>query len=146
MSQRAIDLCIATSYHPSLLQSMATSTIATTHATSTSSANICSDRQPKRVILRLRVNEFEGDDHNWEQYVDAINTYLVWAGRSMSEYEGEFETRKHFAHVEPFQAPELNQTTFHVVLDIEQHLLNEPNFDTLPHEIYRVRRDKEGNL
>ena len=64
----------------------------------------------------------------------------------MSEYEGEYEMRKHFAHVEPFQAPELNQTTFHVVLDIEQHLLNEPNFDTLPHEIYRMRRDKEGNL
>lgn len=120
--------------------------MSTTDASSTSSASVCSDRQPKRVILRLQVNEFEGNGRNWEQHVDAIKTYLVWAGRPMSEYEGEYEMRKHFAHVEPFQAPELNQTTFHVVLDIEQHLLNEPNFDTLPHEIYRMRRDKEGNL
>ncbi len=34
---------------------------------------------PKRVILRLRVSEFEGDGRSWEQYVDAIDTYLVWA-------------------------------------------------------------------
>jgi hypothetical protein len=92
------------------------------------------------------VNEFEGEGRSWEQHVDAIKAYLVWAGRLTSEYEGEYEERKHFAHVEPFQAPELKQKTFHIVLDIEQHLLEEPNFDNLPHEIYRVRRDKEGNL
>ena len=120
--------------------------MSTTEVTSTSSANVCSDHGPKRVILRLQVNEFEGNDRNWEQHVDAIKAYLVWAGRPMSEYVGEYETRKHFAHVEPFQVPELKQTTFHVILDIEQHLLNGPDFDTLPHEIYRVRRDNEGNL
>ncbi len=54
--------------------------------------------------------------------------------------------RKHFAHVEPFQAPELKQTAFHVVLDIEHHSLDKPNIDAAPHEIYRVRRDEEGNL
>lgn len=75
--------------------------------------------QPKRVILRLRVNEFEGEGRSWEQHVDAIKAYLTWAGRSTSEYEGEYETRKHFAHVESFQAPELKQTIFHVILDIE---------------------------
>jgi hypothetical protein len=29
---------------------------------------------------------------------------------------------------------------------MEQDMLNEPNFDTVPHEIYCVRRDKEENL
>lgn len=115
---------------------MATSTTSTTLAASTSSTDVCTKHRPKRVILRLRVNEFEGDGRSWEQHVDAIKAYLTWAGRPTSEYEGEYETRKHFAHIEPFQAPELNQTTFHVVLDIEQHLLSEPKFDTLPHEIY----------
>lgn len=107
----------------------------------------CSENRPKRVILRLRVNEFEGEGHSWEQHVDAIQAYLTWAGRPTSEYdEGPYEARKHFAHVEPFQDPELQQTTFHVVLDMEQDMLNEPDFDTVPHEIYRVRRDKEGKL
>ncbi len=101
---------------------------------------------PKRVILRLRVNEFEGDGRNWEQYIDAINTYLIWAGRSIQEYEGDYQTRRHFAHVEPFQAPELNQKTFHVILDIEQHSLRYANFDHIPHEIYRVRRNENGDL
>ena len=62
---------------------------------------------PKRVILRLRANEFEGEGRSWEQHVDAIKAYLVWAGRPTSEYEGDYEKRKHFAHVEPFQALEL---------------------------------------
>jgi hypothetical protein len=131
---------------------MASSTISATLASDatitnpTSPRTICSEHQPKRVILRLRVNEFDGEDHGWEEYVDAIKAYLTWAGRPTSEYEGEYGKRKHFAHVEPFQAPELKQTTFHVILDMEQHLLSKPNFDTLLHEIYRVRRDKEGNL
>lgn len=102
--------------------------------------------QPKRVILRLRVNEFDGEGRDWEQYIDATKAYLTWAGRPTSEYEGSFETRRHYAHVEPFQAPELKQTTFHVVLDMEQRMLDEANFDALPHEIYRVRRNKEEIL
>jgi hypothetical protein len=107
-----------------------------------------SENQPKRVILRLRVNEFEGEDRSWEQDVDAIQAYLTWAGRPKSEYDEDasYKTRKHYAHVEPFQAPELQQTTFHVVLDMEQDMLDDPDFDTVPHEIYRVRRDKEENL
>ena len=105
-----------------------------------------SEPYPKRVILRLRVDEFEGEGRSWEQHVDAINAYLTWAGRSTSEYEGAYETRKHFAHVEPFQAPELKQTSFHVILDMEQRSLDRPNFDNLPHEIYRVRRDDSGTL
>ena len=29
---------------------------------------------------------------------------------------------------------------------IEQHSLKEPNLDTLPHEIYRVRRNEKAKL
>ena len=98
------------------------------------------------MILRLRVNEFEGEGRSWEQQVDAIKAYILWASRQTSEYEGPFEKRKHFAHVEPFQQPELKQTSFYVVLDIEQHLLKSPNLDDVPYEVYRVRRNQEGNL
>ena len=28
----------------------------------------------KRVILRLRVDDFEGEGRDWEQHVDAIDT------------------------------------------------------------------------
>ena len=88
------------------------------------------------------MNEFEGEGRSWQQHVDAITAYLAWAGRPTSEYE----ERRHFAHVEPFQAPELKQTTFHIVLDINQHLVAEPSFDNIPHEVYRVRRDIDGKL
>jgi hypothetical protein len=125
---------------------MTTANTTSTLAGAIESLPASSENRPKRVILRLRVNEFEGEGRSWEQYVDAILAYLAWAGRTRSEYEGSYETRKHFAHVEPFQDPELRQTTFHVVLDMEQYMVIDPNFDTLPHEIYRVRRDKKGNL
>jgi|SRR5271168_1348547 len=103
--------------------------------------------KPKRVILRLRVNEFDEDGHSWGEHVDAIEAYLIWAGRLASEYEGPSKTRKHFAHVEPFQPYDLKQTTtFHVILDMEQHSLKNPNLNDVPHEIYRVRRNQAGNL
>jgi hypothetical protein len=123
------------------LKDMATTTSSTAIIALTDTGNA-----PKRVILRLQVNEFDGEGHSWEQHVDAIKAYLVWAGRSASEYEGDYDKRKHFAHVEPFQAPEVKQTTFHVVLDMEQHSLESPNLDDVPHEIYCVCRDKDGNL
>jgi hypothetical protein len=108
---------------------------------------VCSENRPKRVILRLRVNEFDGESHSWEEYIDAIHTYLTWAGRPASEYDGSLpQARKHFAHIEPFQDPELQQTTFHVILDMEHAMLNDPDFNTVPHEIYRIRRDKEAKL
>ena len=106
------------------------------------STTTSSQQQPKRVILRLRVDEFEGEGQSWQQHVDAITAYLAWAGRSPSEYE----EGKHFAHVEPFQAPELRQTTFHVVLDIDQHLVIELNLNNILHEVYHVRRGTDGTL
>lgn len=101
---------------------------------------------PKRVILRLRVNEFEGKGHSWEDHVDAIQAYFRWAGLAMSEFEGEHATKQYFAHVEPFQALEVKQKTFHVILNIQQQPLDEVNFDIIPHEVYRVRRNLDGDL
>ena len=124
--------------------------MATTIASSAAaiaSIDIDNTPKPKRVILRLRVNEFDEDGHSWEEHVDAIKAYLIWAGHLASEYEGPFETSKHFAHVEPFQPHDLPQpTSFHVILDMEQHSLKDPNLNGVPHEIYRVRRNQEGNL
>ena len=127
---------------------MVAATISPTLAYDLKPLPVCSENTPKRVIIRLRVNEFEGEGRSWEQHIDAIQAYLAWAGRPTSEYDEEpyGAKRKHFAHVEPFQDPELRQTTFHVVLDMEQDMLNEPDFDTVPHEIYRIRRDEEGKL
>ncbi|KAF1949788.1 hypothetical protein CC80DRAFT_555015 [Byssothecium circinans] len=75
----------------------------------------------KRVILRLKVNEFsEGDP---SEYNDAIKTYLAFDGH-----------------------PELRQTRFHITLDMEQDSTENPDFGKLPHEIYRIRRDGQGKF
>lgn len=123
-----------------------TATTSTSPTHLVSHVTICPEKAPKRVILRLRVNDFEGEGRSWEQYIDAIKAYLIWAGRPTNEYEGDYQTRRHFAHVEPFQDPEVGQTTFHVVLDIEQHTIKAANFNLLPHEVYRVRRSRSGDL
>ena len=98
--------------------------------------------KPKRVILRLRVDDFSGRD--WSEYDDAIRSYLSFAGRPTDREE----IQKHYAHIEPFQAPELNQTSFHITLDMEKDGISKPNpdFNELPHEVYRVRKDGEGIL
>ncbi|XTI93109.1 hypothetical protein V2W45_1429075, partial [Cenococcum geophilum] len=98
------------------------------------------ERQPKRVILRLRVNEFTGRDYS--EYIDAIKAYLAFAGRSTDD----LEFWKHHAHIEPFQAPEVNQISFHITMDMEKDTPNPPTIQELPHEIYRVRRNKEGKF
>ncbi|KAF9729882.1 hypothetical protein PMIN01_11815 [Paraphaeosphaeria minitans] len=98
-----------------------------------------SQAQAKRVILRLRVNEFsEGNP----EYDDAIKTYLAFDGRPATELEGD----RHYAHIEPFQDPELRQTRFHITLDMEQNLTKSPDFAKLPHEVYHIRRNKHGKF
>jgi hypothetical protein len=77
--------------------------------------------QPKRVILRLRVNEFSGRDYS--EYIDAINAYLVFIGRLTNS----LEFRKHHAYIKLFQSPEVNQTLFYITIDIEGDLANPLN-------------------
>lgn len=105
----------------------------------------------KRVILRLRVSDFDGQGRAWQDYPDAIRTFLVWYGRPASEYGPYWTDWKHYAHVEPFQAADVPQKRFHIMLDMEYKA--SPRYisdDTLPrevpHEVYRIIRNREGKL
>ncbi|KAL5313250.1 hypothetical protein ACEPPN_018983 [Leptodophora sp. 'Broadleaf-Isolate-01'] len=98
------------------------------------------DSKAKRVVLRLKVSDFEGRQSS--ECVDAIKAYLLFAKRPTDEYEAE----KHHAHIEPFQSPELRQTSFHIIIDIEKDMLDNGEFQSLPHEIYRIRRNEQGAL
>jgi len=104
------------------------------------SATSTTKLQAKRVVLRVWVEDFSGCDPS--EYNDAIKTYLAFAGRPTLEWE----EQRHFAHMEPFQDPDVQQTRFHITLDVEQALAENPDFGKLPHEIYRVRRDEKGEL
>ncbi|OCK86548.1 uncharacterized protein K441DRAFT_672227, partial [Cenococcum geophilum 1.58] len=69
-------------------------------------------RQPKRIILRLRVNEFTSRDYS--EYIDAIKAYLAFAG-----------------------PPDVNQISFHITIDMEKDTPNPPTIQELLHKIYR---------
>lgn len=97
-------------------------------------------KHPKRVILRLRVNEFDG--RNPTEFDRAIMAYLASAGRPVDE----LTQRIHHSHIEPLQPPEMKQRSFHIVLDIEKDMLSDPEFETVEHEVHRVHRAKNGTL
>lgn len=97
-------------------------------------------KHPKRVILRLRVNEF--DDCHPTEFDNAIMAYLKSAGRPADE----LGRRIHHSHIEPLQSPELRQTSFHIVLDIEKDMLRNPDLGEVDHEVHRVRRAEDGTL
>ncbi|KAB8203340.1 hypothetical protein BDV34DRAFT_199339 [Aspergillus parasiticus] len=94
-------------------------------------------KQPKRVILQLRVDQFI--DCLQDDFEDAIEKYLVVSGRSMSE----IHLGRHFIHIEPFQSDDVPQKYFHIVLDIEQ-CQGPVAFCTLPHELFHIRRTGRG--
>jgi len=98
------------------------------------------EHQSKRVILRLQVNNFRRRDSF--EYNEAIEVYIAFA----EHYVNELKEDKHYAYIELYQALELQQCSFHIILDIEKDLLNSPNIQKLPHEIYHVCRDKQGKL
>ena len=103
---------------------------------------------PKRVILRLRVHDFDSESHSWNDHVDAIQCYFQWAKlNSLSQNDN--SPKRYFAHVEPFQALELKQRTFHVILDIQppqQAESEDVDLDFIPHEIYQIRRKPGEDL
>ncbi|KAB8278496.1 hypothetical protein BDV30DRAFT_203929 [Aspergillus minisclerotigenes] len=94
-------------------------------------------KQPKRVILQLRVDQFT--DCLQDDFEDAIEKYLVASGRSMSE----IRLGRHFIHIEPFQSDDVPQKYFHIVLDLEQSQ-GPVAFCTLPHELFHIRRSGKG--
>ncbi|OJD15230.1 hypothetical protein AJ78_04490 [Emergomyces pasteurianus Ep9510] len=97
-------------------------------------------KHPKRVILRLRVNEFDGRSPT--EFDHAIKAYLASAGRPVDE----LTQRIHYSHIEPFQPPELKQRSFHIVQDIEKDMFSDPDFDEVKHEVHRIRRAKNGTF
>lgn len=97
-------------------------------------------KHPKRVILRLRANQFPG--HSSREFDYAIMAYLASVGRATDEHDRGI----HYSHVEPLQPYEMNQKSFHIVLDIEKDMLADPDFETVDHEVHRVRRAKDGTL
>ncbi|KAH8684337.1 hypothetical protein BGZ60DRAFT_523560 [Tricladium varicosporioides] len=97
---------------------------------------------PKRIILRLRVDEFKSESLGLPEFDGAIEKYLKFARRPTSEHaEG-----KHYVHIEPFQESGYKQIFFHVILDMDKNAISNPSFNWLEHEIYRIRRDEEGTL
>ena len=57
------------------------------------------------------------------EYVDAIKVYLAFVGRLTNN----LEFRKHYTHIEPFKALEVNQILFYITIDIEKDLANPLN-------------------
>lgn len=93
----------------------------------------------RRVVLRLRVNEFENECLS--AFNAVVIAYLGFAGRATTDEE----LNRHYVHIEPFQDPELHQTSFHMILDIEKYAADNPDFKHLQHEIYRIRRE-DGSM
>lgn len=102
-----------------------------------------SRRDPKWVVLRLKVSDFDDrKGEEWNEFTKAIRAYLLFAGRPTTEDE----INKHHAHIELFQSPEFQQTSFHIIMDMEKSMSNENEFRKLPHEIYRIRRNERDTL
>lgn len=100
------------------------------------------DRQPKRVILRLRYNGFEDDD---KSHAEAVEAYFATIGGNVDECNPD---GRHVPHVEMRQDyMEGNpKALFHVTLDLEKDAIQNPDMDKLPHEIYGIRRKDDGSL
>jgi hypothetical protein len=76
------------------------------------------------------------------EYNQAIGSYLRFAGFPTEA----LDYKRHYAHLEPFQPLDTPQRSFHIILDLEKDSLDNPDFGTLKHEVYRVRRDNDGIL
>jgi hypothetical protein len=90
------------------------------------------------------VKDFDSGDFSWFNYPSAVEAYLKWSNRPIEDYR---RAKKHNIFVEQFQAPELKQKNFHVILDLNCRSYKVENMDSVHHEVYEVRRDgKNGQL
>ena len=92
--------------------------------------------QPKRIILRIRLNNFDAEPTDTD-YSNIVSTFLTFDDRSVNKEE----RAKHYIHIEPLQEPEIQQTSFHIVLDIESSAFPSALLSEIPHEFYRVTRN-----
>ncbi|KAI9790026.1 MAG: hypothetical protein M1816_005640 [Peltula sp. TS41687] len=102
---------------------------------------MASGRKPKRVILRLRVVELDRYSY-YNECINAIKAYLNFVGYSPDE----IDKHRHHAHIETFWGQELGQKYFNIILDMDKILIDAPDFNTLPHEIYRVYRNEQQGV
>ncbi|KAG9231547.1 hypothetical protein BJ875DRAFT_516862, partial [Amylocarpus encephaloides] len=97
---------------------------------------------PRRAVLRLKVSDFE--DCGSSEYNNAIKAYFLFIRGCLTN---EQKVDKHYAHIEPLQSPELQQTSFHIIIiDMEKYIIVDAKFQNLPHEIYRIRCNEPGTL
>ncbi|KAJ9368981.1 hypothetical protein DTO282E5_6313 [Paecilomyces variotii] len=87
---------------------------------------------PKRVVLRLRSNEF--DNGSPQEIVKISHKFLESSGYNKTGRDN------HFVHAEPPQ-PEPRRH-FHITLDIN-YRNNTPDMQTLPFEFFRVNKNLE---
>jgi hypothetical protein len=67
----------------------------------------------------------------------------MWSNRLIEDWRA----KKHNTFVEPFQAPELRQKKFHVILDLNSQSYEVRNMECVHHVVYEIRRDsKNGQL
>lgn len=85
---------------------------------------------PKRVVLRLRSNEF--DNGSPREIVKISQKFLESSGYNKTGRDN------HFVHAEPPQ-PEPRRH-FHITLDIN-YRNNTPDMQTLPFEFFRVNKN-----
>jgi hypothetical protein len=102
---------------------------------------IVPDTRPNRVILRCRVSDFD-KPFQWYRYPEAVEAYLTWAGRSVTDYK----EKKHNVFVELLQDPELRQTKFHIIIDFYSLSFDVQDLDQVHHEIFLIRRDDKDEL
>ena len=63
---------------------------------------------------------------------DIVKAFLRQTNRPESQYEN----NEHFIHLDPDRTTDLKWS--HIVLDMHSGLIQDPELDTLPHEIYKA--------
>lgn len=89
----------------------------------------------KRVILRLRDNDFP--DVSYADIVACVQAFLSFSSRSPDE----LSQARHFFHFQP-PNPHILQPNprFHIIIDIEKTKHSGRLPEDFPHEIYRISR------
>ncbi|KAL6716099.1 hypothetical protein ACLMJK_005665 [Lecanora helva] len=101
-------------------------------------------RRRRRIILRLRVNEFNGPSRIWAHHQEALQAYFKWA--ELEEFERQEGKNNFWTVVQPIQDADVGQRSFHVIVDIHYGSPGDPSVKSIPHELYAVRREPDGEL
>jgi hypothetical protein len=86
---------------------------------------------PRRVVLLFKLEDPDED---------IVKAFLRYCRRSESEYE----ENKHFIHLDPERSGSVSLA--HIVIDMNKDDVKDPDFSTLPHEIYKVKLDVKKDM